>query len=124
MAGAEETTGLQFCVYLGPTAEDARAEAERLFTAAGLDTRPAVLLLVSPQQRRVEVVTAPAVRERVDDGACAVAVAEMTPLFAAGDIAGGIVAGLQHLVARAGRGEAPPGGKELPDVLGGGRDGT
>ena len=29
---AEKKTGLQFCVYLGPTEEDVRAHAETLFT--------------------------------------------------------------------------------------------
>jgi uncharacterized membrane protein len=114
---AEQTTGLQFCVYLGSTEEDSRAHAEELFVAAGLHARPAVLLLVAPPQRRVEVVTAPAVRSRLDDAACASAVEEMTQLFARGQLAGGIVAGVRHLAATAGPGTPPPDGDELPDVL-------
>ena len=46
---AERATGLQFCVYLGPTGDDPRAHAEALFEKAGLHARPAVLFLVSPQ---------------------------------------------------------------------------
>ena len=118
MDRAEEFTGLQFCVYLGPTGEDSRAHAEELFTRAGLHTRPAVLVLVAPPQRRVEVVTAPDVRSRVDDAACARAVGGMTALFARGQLADGILAGLDDLVAAAGPGTAPPGAEELPDVLG------
>ena len=114
---AENSTGLQFCVYLGPSQEDSRAHAEEMFLRAGLQSRPAVLILVAPEQRRVEVVTAPAVRSRVDDESCRVAVGEMTRRFAAGDLTGGIVAGVRQLAEAAGPGAAPPGEEELPDVL-------
>ncbi|MEO7837276.1 MAG: DUF5130 family protein [Acidimicrobiales bacterium] len=117
---AEETTGLQFCVCLGPSEGDARAHAEALFVQAGLHLRPALLLLVEPSQRRVEVVTAPAVRDRVPDAACAEAVAGMTERFAAGDLVGGIIAGVGRLAAVAGAGVAGPDDDELPDVLGAG----
>ncbi|PLS75329.1 MAG: hypothetical protein CYG61_07875, partial [Actinobacteria bacterium] len=117
---AEAITGLQFCVCLGPAEGDARAHAEALFVQAGLHLRPAVLLLVAPEQRRVEVVTAPAVRGRVPDAACADAVADMTKHFAGGDLAGGIVAGVGRLAAVAGPGVAGAGDGELPDIMGGG----
>ncbi|MCA1843974.1 MAG: DUF5130 domain-containing protein, partial [Actinobacteria bacterium] len=117
---AEWLTGLQICVYLGPTHEaDPRGHAEAMFEASGLHTRPAVLLLVAPDQRRVEVVTAPATRDRLDDAACAAAVVEMTGHFARGDLTGGLVAGIGRLAAAAGPGRRPPGGEELPDVLSG-----
>lgn len=116
---AEEFTGLQVCVYLGSVDEDARASAEAMFTAAGLDTKPAVLLLVAPDQRRVEIVTAPDVTERLTDEACARCIAEMTPRFAAGDLAGGLVVGLRRLSEEAGPGTAPEGTEELPDMLDG-----
>jgi uncharacterized membrane protein YgcG len=112
---AEQTTGLQLSVYLGPTGEDARAHAERLFVEAGLRTRPAVLVLVAPEVRRVEVLTAPEVRARVSDEAAQRAVDRMTERFGAGDLAGGLVAGVDELAAAAGPG--PGGGPELPDLL-------
>jgi uncharacterized membrane protein len=115
---AEDTTGLQFCVYLGDTEGDARAHAEGLFVEAGLHTRPAVLLLVAPAQRRVELVTAPEARARLDDATCALAVGTMTRQFARGKIADGIVAALDLLATAAGEAPAPPGSEELPDVLG------
>ncbi|HUR17925.1 MAG TPA: TPM domain-containing protein [Acidimicrobiales bacterium] len=115
---AEDLTGLQFCVVLGPADGDARSHAEGLFVQAGLHLRPAVLLLVAPDQRRVEVVTAPTVRARVPDGACAEAVAGMTERFAAGDLAGGIVAGVSRLAAVAGPGVGGAEDQELPDILG------
>lgn len=117
---AEETTGLQFCVVLGPADGDAHAHAEALFVQAGLHLRPAVLVLVAPDQRRVEVLTASAIRERVPDSICAEAVADMTRHFASGDFVGGIVAGVERLAAAAGPGVAGPDDHELPDIMGGG----
>ena len=115
---AEEFTGLQICIYLGSVEEDTRAAAEAMFTAAGLDTKPAVLLLVAPDQRRVEIVTAPHITERLTDEACSRCIAVMTPRFASGDLAGGLVAGLRRLSQEAGPGTAGEGTEELPDVLG------
>lgn len=116
---AEEATGLQFCVVLGPAEGDAHAHAEALFLQAGLHLRPAVLVLVAPDQRRVEVLTAPAVRERVPDAACADAVADMTKRFSSDDFAGGIVAGVERLAAVAGPGVPGRPDSELPDIMGG-----
>ena len=96
---AERTTGLQFCVYLGPTSDDPRGHAEALFENAGLHTRPAILLLVSPEARRVELVTSAEVRQRLSDQTCASAIAEMTRFFARSDVVGGIVAGTHMLQA-------------------------
>ena len=112
---AEKQTGLQICVYLGPAAEDARADAERMFVEAGLHTRPAVLVLVAPQVRRVEIVTAPEARERVSDEAAHEAVELMTKRFADGDLVRGLIAGVEHIAAAAGPGQES--GEELPDLL-------
>ena len=114
---AERTTGLQFCVYLGPTGHDPRAHAEALFEKAGLHTRPAVLLLVAPEARRVELVTSPEVRERVSDQTCANAIAEMTCFFARSDIAGGIVAGTQMLQAAIGGASVDVSLAAFPDII-------
>jgi uncharacterized membrane protein len=115
---AEWLTGLQFCVYLGPADDaDPRAHAEAMFVEAGLHSRPAVMIMVAPAQRRVEVVTAPSVRDRVDDAACEVAVGEMTDHFARGDLAGGLVAGIARLAEAAGAAQPSPGAEQLPDVI-------
>ena len=118
---AEDFTGLQICVYLGSIEGDTdpRARAEDLFVQTGLAARPAVLLLVAPPQHKVEVVTAPAVRDRIPDDAAAEAVAAMVERFKDGDLAGGLVAGIEQLAATAGPGETPADDVELPDVLGG-----
>jgi uncharacterized membrane protein YgcG len=115
---AEEATGLQLCVYVGPGEEDTRANAEAMLVQAGLHTRPAVLVLVEPVRRRVEVVTAPEARARIDDATSELAVATMTRQFARGDLAGGIVAAVDLLAAAAGSGPTPADAQELPDVLG------
>jgi uncharacterized membrane protein YgcG len=112
---AEEHTGLQLCVYLGPAGEDSRAHAEALFAHAGLHTRPAVLVLVAPEVRRVEILTAPEVRDRVGDEAAQRAVDRMTDRFAEGDLPGGLIAGVAEIAEAAGPG--PAGGEELPDLL-------
>lgn len=114
---AERRTGLQFCVYLGPSEGDPHAQAERMFVEAGLAERPAVLLLVAPNRRRVEVVTAAGVRERLTDEACAQAIEAMTPHFAAGDYADGLVVGLRRLAESAGPGRSSS-ATDLPNVLG------
>ncbi len=112
---AEDKTGLEFCVYLGPTDVDARARAESLFVEAGLHERPAVLLLVAPDRRRVEIITAPAVRDRLPDAECARAIGEMTPAFAGGRFVDGLIAGLRLLADAAGEGTRE--GPELPNIV-------
>ena len=119
VAAAEERTGLQFCVYLGPTEDDARAHAERMFVDAGLHSRPAVLLLVAPPERRVEIVTAEAARARVSDEACRHAITGMADHFRIGRFAAGIAVGLSQLADAAGPGTAEPGepGEQMPDLI-------
>jgi uncharacterized membrane protein YgcG len=117
---AEDFTGLQICVYLGSVEgeTDPRAHAEQLFVQTGLAARPAVLLLVAPPQRKVEVVTAPALRDRIPDSAAGEAVTAMVERFKDGDLAGGLVAGIEQLAATAGPGTAGADDVELPDMLG------
>jgi uncharacterized membrane protein len=115
---AEQATGLQMAVYLGPVDGDARAAAEAQFVAGGLDQRPAVLVLVAPAAHRVEIVTAPGVRDRLPDDRCAEAVRVMVEHFRADRMADGLVAGIAELARAAGPGAPEPGAVELPDVIG------
>lgn len=86
-----------------------RAGAERLHAALGqVRSTTAVLLVVAPGQRKVEVVTGPGVRRRVPDRVCALAVLSMTTAFSGGDLAGGIVDALRQFADAAGRREALP----------------
>ena len=82
-----------------------RSGAERLHAALGRRGSHAVLLVVAPGQRRVEIVTGPAVRRRVPDRVCALAVLSMTSAFAGGDLVGGITEGLRQIADAAGRRE-------------------
>lgn len=120
VARAEAITGLQFCVYMGPVDDDRpREHAEAMFAAGGMHERPAVLVVVAPRQRRVEVVTGPHALGRISDDAAADSVATMTAAFGTGDLAGGLIAGIEHLAVVAGPGERPVGEKELPNLLDG-----
>lgn len=118
VARAEEQTGLQLCVYLGPADGDPREHAETLLRAAQARSRPAVMLYVAPDSRRVECVVAPGATDRISDAAAQQAIDAMLPLLAAGELAAGLRTGLEALAAAAGprRGDEP--GEELPDVLG------
>jgi uncharacterized membrane protein len=112
---AEASTGLQFCVYLGRTEDNARSHAESMFVDAGLHERPAVLLLVAPRQRKVEIVTSPSVGQRLPDNVCAEAITVMTERFRKRSYSPGLVAGLQFLAHAAGPGVSA--GPDLPDIV-------
>lgn len=79
-----------------------RAAAETAHQALGDRAHAAVLIVVAPGQRRVEIITGPAARRRVPDRVAALAVLSMTSAFAGGDLAGGIVDGLRQLATSAG----------------------
>ena len=63
----------------------------------------------------MEILTAPGVRDRVSDEAARGAVDAMTRRFGAGDLSGGLIAGVEALAHAAGPG--PASGEELPDLL-------
>ncbi len=95
---AEEDSPLRYSVFVGPAeGTDLNQYALRLFAALGDDTAATVLLVIDPAQRRLEIVRGPEAQRSVDDRACALASAAMTSAFAAGDLAGGIAAGLRSL---------------------------
>ena len=104
---ARKENGLDLSVLVGDLElEDLsqfRAAAERLHAALGERSPSAVLLVVAPGQRKVEVVTGPAVRRRVPDRVSALAVLSMTSAFRGGDLAGGIVDAVRQIADAAGR---------------------
>lgn len=115
---AERVTGLQIAVYVGPTEEDPGAHAERILQESGGADVPAVLLLVAPESRRIEIRTAPEARLRVPDDAAQRAVAAMSPVLAEGKLVAGVAAGLEVVVAAAGpKPQGAAEGPELPDVI-------
>jgi uncharacterized membrane protein YgcG len=112
---AERWTGLQFCVYLGPTETDPLDQAHALMAELGLTERPAVLILVAPESRRLEIVTSPLAAQRIDDHETRLAAIAMSASFGVGDVAGGITEAVRLLAQAAGAGG--PEGTELPDLL-------
>ena len=98
---ADSSTGLTFSVYVGDLAEPARDTAERLHRQL---TSPAdaVLIAVSPGQRRLEIVTGAQARKRLSDRDAKLAALSMVAAFGGGDLAGGIILGLDQLVTHAG----------------------
>jgi len=118
VARAEATTGLEFCVFLGSVDGDRpRDHAESMFVEAGMQERPAILLVVAPRQRRVEVVVGARARGRISDADATAAVTAMTASFERGQLAPGVIAGLDHLAASAGPGTREAGEVDLPNVI-------
>jgi len=105
-----QDNGLDISVMVGdlelPDLTQFRAAAGRLHAALGERSQNAVLVVVAPGQRQVEVVTGPGIRRRVPDRVCALAVLSMTTSFSGGDLTGGIVDGLRQVADAAGRREA------------------
>lgn len=99
---ADQETGLTFSVYIGELAEPAREAAERLHKQIE-HAATAVLIAVSPNQRVLEIVTGPDARKRISDRDAKLAALSMAAAFAGGDLAGGVLAGLDQLASHAGR---------------------
>lgn len=101
---AERQSALPVSLYVGTLdAPDGalRAAAQRLHAALGEEAPETVLVAVDPGLRRVEIVTGSELRHRLDDRACGLAAIAMTSSFQAGDLAGGIVAGINTLAEHA-----------------------
>jgi hypothetical protein len=99
---ADQQTGLTFSVYVGELEVPTREHAERLHRQIeGCDR--AILIAVSPNQRRLEIVTGSEVRKRISDRDAKLAGLSMAASFAGGDLAGGVVAAIDQLATHAGR---------------------
>jgi hypothetical protein len=99
---ADQSTGLTFSIYLGDLDEPVRAAAEKLHGQLS-DPAHGVLLAVSPNQRVLEIVTGPEARKRISDRDAKLAALSMAAAFTGGDLAGGLVSGLDQLASHAGR---------------------
>jgi uncharacterized membrane protein YgcG len=100
---AEEQTGITFSVRVGPVDGDVPSAAESMLAnIVGSTHDPAVLILVAPGERVVEVTTTAAARRRISDHAAGLAVLTMTSSFGVGDLVGGLVNGLRQLADAAG----------------------
>jgi uncharacterized membrane protein YgcG len=99
---ADQQTGLTFSVYIGDLEEPVREHAERLHRQLDGAAR-AVLVAISPNQRMLEIVTGPEARKRISDRDAKLAALSMAASFAGGDLAGGVLSGLDQLASHAGR---------------------
>lgn len=100
---AEQQTGVQFRIRVGTVDGDVKLAAERLLANIVRAPRePAVLILVSPGQRFVHIMTTPGAKRRISDGSAGLVALTMTSSFALGDLVGGLVNGLRQLADAAG----------------------
>jgi hypothetical protein len=100
---ARAETGLTFWLYVGGADGDIRDAAEKLHAGLGAGAPASVLVMVSPGDRLLEVVTGEAAARRLSDRACALAALSMTTAFAGGDLVGGLVTGVRMLAEAAGK---------------------
>jgi hypothetical protein len=100
---ADRGTGLVFSVFVGGLDEPIREHAERLHRQLAEPDR-SVLIAVSPNQRKLEIVTGKHARKRIPDTYAKLAALSMVAAFGGGDLAGGIITGLDQLASHAGKG--------------------
>ncbi|MFG1614871.1 DUF5130 family protein [Nonomuraea wenchangensis] len=95
---AERRSGLRFGLFLGePAAGGRRHFAERLHAALGAEAAHAVVVLVDPRGRGIEIVTGESARPRLTDAACRLTAMSMATAFSAGDLIGGLLYGVNAL---------------------------
>ncbi|MBO4206421.1 DUF5130 family protein [Micromonospora echinofusca] len=99
---ADQGTGLVFSVFVGGLDEPVRAHAERLHAQLAEPSR-SVLIAISPNQRQLEIVTGKEARKRIPDTYAKLAALSMVAAFGGGDLAGGIISGLDQLASHAGK---------------------
>lgn len=99
---ADQATGLTFSIYVGELAEPIRESAEKLHAQIA-NPQKAVLLAVSPNQRKLEIVTGDEARKRISDRDSKLAAFGMAGSFSGGDLIGGLMIGLDQLASHAGR---------------------
>jgi hypothetical protein len=99
---ADQSTGLVFSVFVGDLEEPVRGHAEKLHGELA-DPDRSVLIAVSPNQRLLEVVTGARARKRIRDRDAKLAALSMVASFSGGDLAGGVISGLDQLATHAGR---------------------
>jgi uncharacterized membrane protein YgcG len=101
IAQADQSSGLNFSVYVGEVAGNLRDFGRQLLGALGPDADTAVLVVVDPTARCLEVLTGRQAAYHLDDRATALGALSMTTSFTAGDLRGGIVDGLRTLAEHA-----------------------
>ena len=94
---ARRVSGWDFAVEVGVReGESSRGYAETLHARLPAPER-SVLVQVDPEHRTLEIVTGASVRRTLDNRGAALAALTMQSAFAGGDLARGLLAGLQQL---------------------------
>ncbi len=94
---ARQVGDLPVSLYVGELGASSRPRALELHAAFGDAAAATVLVAVDPGAHRLEIVTGRAVSRSLDDRSAALAAATMTSAFAAGDLVGGLVTGINQL---------------------------
>ncbi|MEU4239974.1 DUF5130 family protein [Actinoplanes sp. NPDC026619] len=102
LRAADRQTGLTFSVYIGELETPVREHAEKLQKQIENHDH-VVLIAVSPNQRKLEIVTGNEARKRISDRDAKLAGLSMAAAFAGGDLAGGVLSGIDQLASHAGR---------------------
>lgn len=97
IAHAHSESDLSYSVFVGAPDGDLREQGRRLLGALGAAADHSVVVVIDPAHRRLEILTGSTSARYLDDRATALGAMSMTSSFAAGDLAGGIVAGLHTL---------------------------
>jgi uncharacterized membrane protein YgcG len=87
---------------VGQLDEPVRGHAERLLHQLA-DPASSVMVAVSPNQRVLEIITGANARRRIPDRDAKLAALSMVAAFGGGDLAGGLISGLDQLATRAGK---------------------
>ena len=96
LRNADAVSDYHFSVYVGASEGETRPFAERLHAALS-HPEQSVLVLVDPAARRLEIMTGTDVAQVLDDAEVGLAALSMQASFAAGDLVGGIVTGVQQM---------------------------
>jgi hypothetical protein len=99
---ASRETGLTFSVYVGSLPGPTRPLAEQMFAKLAAKHHAPVLIAVSPDQRKLEIVTGGDSARRIPNRVAGLAALAMRASFTNGDLTGGIVNGLRQLSDAAG----------------------
>ncbi len=97
IAHAHAESDLDYSVFVGAPDGDLRNQGRHLLGALGDDADRSVVVVIDPAHRRLEILTGAIAARYLDDRATALGAMSMTSSFAAGDLAGGVVAGLHTL---------------------------
>jgi uncharacterized protein DUF5130 len=93
---ARRASGWEYAVEVGACNGPSRAYAESLHARLP-DPDRSVLVQVDPERRTLEIVTGASVQRVLDNRVAALAAVTMQSAFAGGDLARGLVSGLQQL---------------------------